>query len=79
MPEQGKKNNDRNRNSEQPQQRAFTQTHDPPPLKEPGQQRATRKQVPGGDERQARGPKVPLIERRTLKTESRDRADYSTK
>ena len=39
MPEQGKKNDDRNRNSEQPQERASPETHDPPPLKNPAEQR----------------------------------------
>jgi hypothetical protein len=78
VPEQGKKNDDRNRNSEQPQQRASAETHDPPPLKEL-QQRAGQKLVPGQHDREAEKSQSPPIDRRPLKTGARDRAPYSMK
>jgi hypothetical protein len=64
VPEQGKENDDRNGNSEQPQQRASTETHDPPPLKELRQQRAGQNLVPGQNKREAEKFQVPPIDRR---------------
>jgi hypothetical protein len=65
MPEKSKKNDDRNRYSEQPQERASAETHDPPPLKEPAEQHADLILVPEVNELETgKSQRVPFKRRR---------------